>query len=465
MVFKSTLPPVTYPKTDVATFIFQSIRKSNVWSNPQQPAFINSDTGDVVTIGEFEVSANELASGWQNIVGLRPGEVVAIVSANDIHYATIIMSIILAGGIVTPANPVYTANELAHQFKDSGAKYVVVNPECLPAVEKAAQKCCISPQSVFTMPNRLSKSPVPSVFTLKSHQPFQRLSLTPEEAATQTAYLCYSSGTTAKHPAVSQFDLSSLKGILAGAAPVSPTLIGEIYQKYGIVVCQAYGMTELSPVTLVTPVNNPHQASAGILVGSMEGKIINANGEELPPNEIGELCVRGPNVMKGYLNNLQATTAMIDADGFLHTGDIGHVNEQGFIFISDRIKELIKYKGFQVAPAELEALIISHPKVLDVAVISAYDHSQATEVPKAFVVLRAQDIPATEALEKVLVEEITRFVHDNVAAHKRLRGGVEFITEVPKSAAGKILRRILRAREAEKNGSVIQTADTVMAKL
>ncbi|RKP40357.1 hypothetical protein BJ085DRAFT_18848 [Dimargaris cristalligena] len=553
MVFKSTLPPLSYPRVDIATFVFQCIHRSSIWRNPLQPVYIDSHTGEAVTISEFQTNAKELASGWQNTVGLRRGDVVAMISPNDIHYASIMLSIVLAGGIVTPANPAYTADEILHQLKDSGAKYVVADGEALPAVQAACRKANIPDTALFTMPRKSPRTPVPSIFTIRSQLPFQRLSLNSKEVATQTVYLCYSSGTTglskgvelthsniisnvcqssafkehegvshqgkrqmgvlpfyhvyglnllihanfyegsivvlarkfdfvhflatiqkysihyaylvppiilalARHPAVSQSDLSSLKWVLSSAAPVSPALIEEIFLKHGLVVSQGYGMTELSPATLVTPINNPYRASTGILVSSMEGKIVDEAGHELPPNEIGELWVRGPNVMKGYLNNPQATAAILDADGFLHTGDLGHVNERGFVFISDRLKELIKYKGFQVAPAELEALIISHPKVLDVAVVGTYDFNHATEVPKAFVVLRGQEIPATEAFKKVLAQEITQFVHDNVAAHKRLRGGVEFMTEVPKNATGKILRRVLKAKEAEKQGIPAQRA-------
>jgi acyl-CoA synthetase (AMP-forming)/AMP-acid ligase II len=163
-----------------------------------------------------------------------------------------------------------------------------------------------------------------------------------------------------------------------------------------------------------------------------------ASGNELGPNEEGELCVRGPQNMKGYLNNPAATARTIDGDGWLHTGDIGYADEDGHFFIVDRVKELIKYKGFQVAPAELEAVLLTHPAVADAAVIPCRDDA-AGEIPKAFVVLKGE---ATE-------DELIRFVADRVARYKKIRL-VEFIEQIPKSLSGKILRRVLVEKERAK---------------
>jgi acyl-CoA synthetase (AMP-forming)/AMP-acid ligase II len=160
-----------------------------------------------------------------------------------------------------------------------------------------------------------------------------------------------------------------------------------------------------------------------------------ATATELGRNEDGEIWIRGPQVMKGYLNNAEATRNSIDAEGFFHTGDIGHIDNHDRYFIVDRLKELIKYKGFQVAPAELEALLLSHPNVSDVAVIGVLD-DEGEEVPKAFVVLKQPQDP----------EEIIQFVAARVAPHKKIRR-IEVVDQIPKSATGKILRRILRDRE------------------
>lgn len=163
-----------------------------------------------------------------------------------------------------------------------------------------------------------------------------------------------------------------------------------------------------------------------------EAKLVTEDGREAGLGESGELFVRGPNVMKGYLNNSEANKITL-VSGFLRTGDLARVDEKGNFYIVDRLKELIKYKGFQVAPAELEALLLTHPSIADAAVVRKY--KEETEVPQAFVVLKPQ-CQATSS-------EIEAFVAGKVAPHKRLRGGVVFVSEIPKSASGKILRRKL----------------------
>ena len=170
--------------------------------------------------------------------------------------------------------------------------------------------------------------------------------------------------------------------------------------------------------------------------------------QELPVGETGELWIKGPNVFKGYHNNPEGTKNALTEDGYFKTGDVGHQDKDGNFYITDRVKELIKYKGFQVPPAELEGLLISHPKVNDVAVIGIYNKDQATEIPRAYIVPKpgVEDTPQT-------ADEITQWLHARVAKHKRLRGGIRFIDEVPKSASGKILRRLLKVKaeeEAEK---------------
>ncbi|MDE3078048.1 MAG: AMP-binding protein, partial [Chloroflexota bacterium] len=165
-------------------------------------------------------------------------------------------------------------------------------------------------------------------------------------------------------------------------------------------------------------------------------KVANLNtGQALPPNQQGEVFVRGPQVMKGYLNNPAATAQIIDAEGWLHTGDIGYMDGDGYLYVVDRLKELIKYKGYQVAPAELEALLLTHPAVADAAVIGSPDE-EAGEVPKAFVVPRGE----------VKAEEILGYVEERVAPYKRIRL-LEFVKQIPKSSSGKILRRDLIERE------------------
>lgn len=244
-----------------------------------------------------------------------------------------------------------------------------------------------------------------------------------------------------RNPIVSDYDLSSLKMIFSGAAPLGAELSGQCTQRVGCSIRQGYGMTETSPVTHSSPPNpeDMRPGSVGPPAPNTECKLVDpASNEELGPNQEGELWVRGPQVMVGYLNNPEATARTIDADGWLHTGDIGYADEAGHFYIVDRVKELIKYKGFQVAPAELEAVLLSHPAIADAAVIPCADE-EAGEVPKAFVVLKGE----------VSAEEIMDFVAERLAPHKKIRY-VEFIPQIPKSASGKILRRVLVEKERAK---------------
>ena len=171
--------------------------------------------------------------------------------------------------------------------------------------------------------------------------------------------------------------------------------------------------------------------------------------KELPIGETGELWIKGPNVFKGYLNNPEGTKNALTEDGYFKTGDVGHQDKDGNFYITDRVKELIKYKGFQVPPAELEGLLLSHPSVNDVAVIGINSKDQATELPRAYIVPK----PGIEGSSKT-ADDIMQWLQAKVANHKRLRGGVRFIDEVPKSVSGKILRRLLKvkAQEEEEKG-------------
>ena len=246
-----------------------------------------------------------------------------------------------------------------------------------------------------------------------------------------------------KHPAVAQADLSSVRLVFSGAAPLGEDMARELSKKLGCPVVQGYGMTEASPVTHLSPTSNAPMkpGSVGRVVPNTEVKIVGVDsGQEVEQGQEGELWIRGPQIMKGYLGQPQETAACLDRDGWYHTGDVGYVDGDGFFFIVDRTKELIKYKGLQVAPAELEALLITHPSVLDVAVVRKADE-EAGEVPKAFVVLKPG-----EASRATAGEAIMGWVAARVAPHKRVRE-VEFVDQIPKSASGKILRRVLMDRD------------------
>ncbi|MCF8527748.1 MAG: AMP-binding protein [Candidatus Nanopelagicales bacterium] len=239
----------------------------------------------------------------------------------------------------------------------------------------------------------------------------------------------------AKHPLVDKYDISSLKQVFSGAAPLGADLAQEAAVRIDCEVVQGYGMTELSPVTHVTRMGDFKPGTCGVTVPNTECRIVSVEeGTDQEVDGVGELWVRGPQVMKGYLNNPEATALTIDADGWLHTGDVGFIDADGHLTIVDRVKELIKYKGFQVAPAELEALLLTHPAVADAAVIGVPD-DEAGERPRAFIVVReGQDLVS---------DEITAFTAEHLATYKVVHD-VVFTDAIPKSASGKILRRLLR---------------------
>ena len=239
-----------------------------------------------------------------------------------------------------------------------------------------------------------------------------------------------------KHPAVDNFKFPHLKFIFSGAAPLGPELTDAVEKRLNIKIRQGYGMTEASPATHYTVAGTERSGTVGKLMPSMEQRIVDPeSGNDVPTGQPGEVWVRGPNVMKGYLNNPEATAKTVDADGWLHTGDIGIVDDDGYLTVIDRLKELIKVKGLQVAPAELESVLLKHPKIADVAVIPVVDE-HCGEVPKAIVVKR----------DLLTADEVIEFLKPKVAHYKCVKH-VEFVDAIPKSPSGKILRRVLVEKE------------------
>lgn len=242
----------------------------------------------------------------------------------------------------------------------------------------------------------------------------------------------------AKHPAVDKYDLSRLESIACGAAPLGGDVEEACATRLNCRVSQGYGLTEVTAAAAFSPPEPERirRGSAGLLLPNMECKVMDcATGAELSHNQRGELWLRGPNVMMGYFHQPEATARTLDATGWLHTGDIGYVDDDGYVYVVDRLKELIKYKGMQVAPAELEAVLLTHPAVADAAVIGSPDED-AGEIPKAFVVRKAEASAAG----------ILAYVAERVAPHKKIRA-LEFVEAIPKSASGKILRRVLVEQE------------------
>ena len=510
MIHTSPLPEITVPDTLLTPYVLQ--RADHL---ADTPALVEGASGRTLTYGEFSGAVKALAGGLK-ARGFGKGDVLAIMAPNLPEYAVAFHGTAWAGGTVTTINPTYTAHEVQHQLKDSGAKLLVTISMFLEIARQAAEGTGV--EEIFT----IDPSDASPLTGLMGEPLAEQVEVSPDDVVV----LPYSSGTTglskgvmlthrncvanlvqttavlavdqgeamlsflpffhiygmqvlmnnalaqggkvvtmprfdleqflqltqdhqvrrafvappivlamAKHPIVEQYNLTSLESVFSGAAPLGAELAEEAAARLGCEVVQGYGMTELSPVSHSTPKGMYKPGTIGILIPSTESRVVDPEtGKDLGLDEDGEIWVRGPQVMAGYLNNEQATRDTIDEEGWLHTGDIGHVDEDGHFTIVDRLKELIKYKGFQVPPAELEALLVTHPSVADAAVIGIPD-DEAGELPKAFVALKAG--------EEVSAEDIQQFVADQVATYKQIRI-LEFVDEIPKSASGKILRRMLR---------------------
>jgi long-chain acyl-CoA synthetase len=249
-------------------------------------------------------------------------------------------------------------------------------------------------------------------------------------------------------PELGKYNLGTLRLTMVGAAPVPPEVARRFRQLTGVPVVQGYGMTEASPLTHLNPVYDEDLNvvdSAGLTAPDTEQKVVDVEtGEQvLPPGEVGEICIRGPQIMQGYWKAPEATAAAL-RDGWYYSGDIGYVDEHGYTFIQDRKKEMIKYKGFGIAPAEIEALLLEHPGIADVAVIGKPD-PEAGEIPKAFVVRKPSHAELTAG-------DVLAFAKGRLAGYKTLHE-VQFLEAIPKNPSGKILRRVLKEQELAKGGA------------
>ncbi|CAH2094573.1 unnamed protein product [Euphydryas editha] len=241
----------------------------------------------------------------------------------------------------------------------------------------------------------------------------------------------------AKHPLVPKYDLTSLNEVWCGAAPLSSEIQVAITKRTGIsFIRQGYGLTEVTMACCVDLTDGKKIGSCGTPAPGMKIKVLDIDsGAKLGPHQEGEIWIKSPLGMKGYMGDKAASDALMDKEGYIQTGDIGYYDEDGYFYIVDRLKELIKYKGFQVAPAELEALLLRHARVADCGVVARPDEL-AGELPVAFVVPQ----PGAALAE----HELVAYVAANVSPAKHLRGGVIFVDEIPKNPSGKILRRELR---------------------
>jgi acyl-CoA synthetase (AMP-forming)/AMP-acid ligase II len=511
-------PDVTIPDLPLHEFVL-----AEAMGRADLPALIDGPSGRTLTYGQLAGGVRRVAAGLA-ARGFGKGDVFAIYSPNLPEYALAFYGASAAGGIVTTVSPLYTADELAAQLNNAGARFLLTVPPFLGNALQAAAGSGV--ETVFVLGEGEGATPFASLLAAGDTPPAVAL-----DPASDLVALPYSSGTTglpkgvmlthrklvanlcqgapallanpgerliavlpffhiyglvvlmasavwrgstlvtmprfeleqflrllqehritraylappivvalAKHPLVDRYDLSALESVFSGAAPLDASMERACAERLGCEVVQGWGLTETSPVVTTnhnTP-DGPRPGSVGVLLPNTEARVVDpATGADVSRGEVGELLVRGPQVMKGYLNAPDATAEMLDPDGWLHTGDLGKIDQDGYVFIVDRVKELIKYKGLQVAPAELEAFLLSHPAIADAAVVRSPDE-EAGEVPKAFVVARTP----------LDAEEVMAFVAERVAPHKKVRR-VEFVDEIPKALSGKILRRVLMERDRQ----------------
>ncbi|KAJ9127910.1 hypothetical protein QFC24_000195 [Naganishia onofrii] len=253
----------------------------------------------------------------------------------------------------------------------------------------------------------------------------------------------------ANNPIAEKFDLSSLQNVMSGAAPLGAGLTKKVKQRFPwLNVSQGYGLTETTAPCHSQNVEDGQRffGSCGKLLPNLQVRLVDIDLKDVKVGTPGEICIRGPTIMKGYWNNEKATKESFFDGDWYRTGDIAQIDEHGNYFIVDRLKELIKYKGFQVPPADLEALLLTHPKVDDVGVIGITSVEKATELPRAYVVPSGDFANMSDVAKMALSQELIDWVASEVANHKQLRGGCILIEAIPKSAAGKILRKELRER-------------------
>jgi acyl-CoA synthetase (AMP-forming)/AMP-acid ligase II len=514
VTYRSREPDVDVPDVTLTAHVLAAAGRRG-----DKVALIDAVTGEKVTYRQLASQVDAVAAGLA-AAGVRPGDVVALVSHNQPCYAAALHGALRAGATVTPINPLLTAGEMAKILAVSRASVVIAAESAAGVAAAAADETGLRRRFV------LGECP--------GWRPFGELSAGQEtppaltlDPATAVAALPFSSGTTglpkgvmlthrnlvanleqnrvgwpitsadvlaaalpffhiygliiilntgllagativtlprfgldaylrmveehrvsraflappmvlaiANGPQSGSYDLSSLRHGICGAAPLDVDVARRAELRLGAVIRQGYGMTEASPGTHLVPdaeAQTIPAGSVGRLVPSTEARVVDpVTTEDVAAGQPGELWVRGPQVMRGYLNDPAATSAAIVDGGWLRTGDLVRVDDDEVFWIVDRLKELIKYKGYQVAPAELEALLLTHPEVVDAAVVGV-PHEEGGEAPRAFVVTSG---PLGAA-------ELMAWVAARVAPYKKVRS-VRFIDEIPRSPSGKILRRTLR---------------------
>lgn len=530
MIFTSPWGPLkNWPKRNGAQYMVDSPFRESL----DKPAFIDAPTGEVITIREQRTAIRRLAARFQDEYDVKKDDVVLLFGFNTIHTHTIHMAALSVLAVVSPANIMYNASELAHQASVVQPKLVIAADNKLDIAREAMRHAKIDTTVV-------SYSQMQNEIRHLIHNPSAREQAPIDcDGTTQHAYYCFSSGTSglpkgvitthlniasnigqqvetnsgmirdlhvfgavlpmshiyglnsfvwlsqyrqvtcvvfpsfdfemllqsivkyrismlalvppiillfAKHPLVAKYpDIKKyLKFVKSGAAPISSSTIDLASSRLGnLDITQGYGLTETSPVTHTTGWDEKgyDNSTVGWLVPSCEARLVDPDtGKDVGYNERGELWVRGPNIMAGYLKDEKSTKNTFSDDGeWFKTGDVAVVDKSGQFQIVDRIKELIKSKGHQVAPAELEAILLSHPKVSDAAVVGVHDEDGVTELPRAYAVLHADANP----------RDVLSWFNKKVSKHKRFWGGMVVVDAIPKSPSGKILRRFLRDKKEE----------------
>lgn len=513
-------PPLTseVPSTSVPRFIRERARR---W--PDRVALIEGITGRSYRYGDLDHLIGRFAAGLA-ANGFKPTDTLLMFSPNLPEWPIAALGAMAAGGIVSGANPMCNAAELAHQMRDANAHFVFTTPAFLDTVHEAAKlaRCdtvillgeapgtlrfaalaaCqdhepavpIDPHSPAALPyssgtTGMSKGVVLTHLNLVCNVCQYLEAIPPPDSAVTLALLpmfhiygltvvtlCgLASGATAvtlprfepdvflqtiaryrvshlavvpplmqflaAHPLIDAHDLSSLKEIGCGAAPLGAALEQRVSERLRCTVAQGFGMTEASGVIAVTRRHRTRIGSLGQLLPGTQARIVDpVTHEDLARGASGELWFRGPQAFKGYLNQPAATAAAITENGWVKTGDLGHFDDEGYLYITDRLKEMIKVKGFQVAPSELEALLMGHPLVADAAVIGRPD-VKAGEIPVAYIVARSP----------IDMDGLKAWVAASVVEYKRL-GDIVLCDAIPKTPAGKILRRDIRNRDARRAG-------------
>ncbi|KAI1264820.1 4-coumarate-CoA ligase [Xylariaceae sp. FL1019] len=537
MVFRSPYPDLNLSESNILTYLFPKNQEPS-----DEPIWINAKEN------EQHLSPKQLL-GWVKRLSfglekleLKKGDVVMILTPNQIFVPVAYLGIVGAGCCFSGANPAYTVPELCHQITNTTTKLILAHPSLLQSVLAAASKTKFPKSRIFQFsevanPTREGVSDWRSFVGSEAQgQSYQWPELSATESKNTVATINYSSGTTglpkgvcvshanlianveqtifmrygvtglpfnqrpqerwvgflplyhaygqlytilmaiklqapvyimtefryeeflfyigkykitnlqiappilvmlSKRPETSRYDLSSVKDVLCGAAPLSRELQNECQRRFNLQVYQGWGMTEVTCGAIHVPRGRQDDSgSVGQLDPNCEAKLIDDDGKEVGVGQPGELYIKGPNVCMRYWRNEEATKESLDADGWLKTGDVAVINDKGYFWIVDRKKELIKVNALQVAPAELEGVLLENEHIADAAAVGITVRGE--EAPRAYVVIHET------SKGKVTPKDIQEWIKSRVAKHKYLNGGVVFIDEVPKLASGKIQRKTMR---------------------